>query len=42
VDGDVMRDPDFFKSHQGGGTTVKVEENSRQQVELKALLAGEE
>jgi hypothetical protein len=42
VDANVMRDPDFFKSHQGGGTTVKVEENSKQQVELKALLAGEE
>jgi protocatechuate 3,4-dioxygenase beta subunit len=35
-------DPDFLKSHQGGGTTVKVEENSTQQVVLEAIGASAE
>jgi protocatechuate 3,4-dioxygenase beta subunit len=35
-------DPDFLKSHQGGGTTVKVEENSKQWVELKIVVSSEE
>jgi protocatechuate 3,4-dioxygenase beta subunit len=35
-------DPDFLKSHQGGGTTAKVEENSKQRVELKIIVASEE
>jgi protocatechuate 3,4-dioxygenase beta subunit len=41
ADEDVV-DPDFLKSHQGGGTTVKVEENSTQRVELKIIVAREE
>jgi len=38
----VCRDPDFLKSQEANGKAVKVEEGSRQQVELKTSPAGEE
>jgi Carboxypeptidase regulatory-like domain len=36
------RDPDFLKSQEANGTALKVEEGSRQQVELKLSPVGEE
>lgn len=38
----VWRDPDFLKSQEATGTAVKIEEGSRQQVELKVSPVGEE
>ena len=38
----VWRDADFLKSQEANGKTVKVEEGSHQQVELKLSPAGEE
>ncbi len=38
----VWRDADFFKSQEANGTTVKVEEGSHQQVELKLSPVAEE
>jgi hypothetical protein len=38
----VYRDPDFLKSQEANGKTVKVEEGSHQQVELKLSPAAEE
>jgi hypothetical protein len=38
----VWRDPDFLKSQEANGTTVKVEEGSAQKVELKLSPAGED
>jgi hypothetical protein len=42
VEESVCRDPDFLKSQEANGTAVKVEEGSRQQVELKVSPVGEE
>ncbi len=38
----VWRDPDFLKSQEANGTALKVEEGSRQQVELKLSPVAEE
>ena len=38
----VWRDPDFLKSQEANGKTLKVEEGSRQQIELKVSPVGEE
>jgi protocatechuate 3,4-dioxygenase beta subunit len=38
----VWRDPEFLKSQEANGTAVKVEEDSRRQVELKVSPVGEE
>jgi protocatechuate 3,4-dioxygenase beta subunit len=38
----VWRDPDFLKSQEANGTALKVEEGSRQQIELKVSPVGEE
>jgi hypothetical protein len=38
----VYRDPDFLKSQEANGTTVKVEEGSHRTVELKVSPTGEE
>ena len=38
----VWRDADFLKSQEANGKTVKVEEGSHQQVELKLSPVGEE
>ncbi len=38
----VWRDPDFLKSQEANGTALKVEEGSRQQIELKLSPVGEE
>jgi protocatechuate 3,4-dioxygenase beta subunit len=38
----VWRDPDFLKSQEANGTALKVEEGSRQKVELKISPVGEE
>jgi len=38
----VWRDPDFLKSQEANGKTMKVEEGSDQQVELKLSSTGEE
>ncbi|MGB9203797.1 MAG: carboxypeptidase-like regulatory domain-containing protein [Terriglobales bacterium] len=42
VEEGVWRDPDFLKSQEANGTALKVEEGSRQQVELKLSPVGEE
>jgi protocatechuate 3,4-dioxygenase beta subunit len=42
VEEDIWRDPDFLKSQEANGTALKVEEGSRQQVELKLSPVGEE
>ena len=38
----VWRDPDFLKSQEANGTALKVEEGSRQQIELKLSPVAEE
>jgi len=38
----IWRDPDFLKSQENNGTAVKVEEGSRQTVELRPSSTGEE
>ena len=38
----VWREPDFLKSQEANGTTVKVEESSHRTVELKLSPVGEE
>jgi Carboxypeptidase regulatory-like domain len=38
----VYHDPDFLKSQEANGTTVKVEEGSRQQIELTVSPIGED
>jgi hypothetical protein len=42
MEGSVWRDSDFLKSQEANGTTLKVEEGSRQQIELKLSPVGEE
>ena len=42
ADEELYRDPDFLKSQQANGTTVRVEEGSRQQVNLKLIPIGDE
>jgi carboxypeptidase family protein len=42
VDEDLWRDPDFLKSQEANGTTLKVDEDSNQAVELKLSPAAEE
>jgi protocatechuate 3,4-dioxygenase beta subunit len=42
VEEDLWRDPDFLKSQEANGTTLKVDEGSDQAVELKLSLAVEE
>ena len=42
VEEGAWRDPDFLKSQEANGTALKVEEGSRQQVELKLSPVGEE
>lgn len=41
LSGDLYRDSDFLKSQQSNGVTVKVEESSRQTVNLKLSAVGE-
>jgi hypothetical protein len=38
----VWHDPDFLKSQEANGKTVKVEEDAHQQVELKLSSTGED
>jgi hypothetical protein len=42
VEDDVWRDPDFLKSQEANGTSMKVEEGSNQRIDLKLSLAGDE
>jgi len=42
VEEGVWRDPDFLKSQEANGTALKVEEGSRQQLELKLSQVAEE
>jgi len=42
VDEDLWRDPDFLRSQEANGTTLKVEEGSNQKVELKLSPTAEE
>jgi protocatechuate 3,4-dioxygenase beta subunit len=42
VEEGVWRDPDFLKSQEANGTALKVEEGSRQEVELKLSPVSEE
>jgi hypothetical protein len=42
VEEGIWRDPDFLKSEEANGTALKVEEGSRQQVELKLSPVAEE
>jgi hypothetical protein len=42
VEDDVWRDPDFLKSQEANGTSVKVEEGSNQRIDLKLSPAGDE
>jgi hypothetical protein len=42
LDEPVWVDPDFLKSQEANGTTVKIEEGSHQTVDLKLSPAGEE
>jgi carboxypeptidase family protein len=42
VDDDLWRDPDFLRSQEANGATVKVEEGSSQKVALKLSAAAEE
>ena len=41
VDEDLWRDPDFLRSQEANGTTLKVEEGSSQKVELRPSPAAE-
>jgi hypothetical protein len=42
LEDDVWRDPDFLKSQEANGTSLKVEEGSHQTVELKLIPVVEE
>lgn len=42
VDDDLYRDPGFLNSQQANGTAVKVEEGSRQKIQLKLSAVGED
>ncbi|HSZ64444.1 MAG TPA: carboxypeptidase-like regulatory domain-containing protein [Terriglobales bacterium] len=42
VDEDLWRDPDFLRSQEANGTTLKVEEGSSQRIEMKLSPAVEE
>lgn len=42
VDEEAWRDPDFLKTQEANGTTLKVEEGSSQRVELKLSAASED
>ena len=42
VSDDVYRDPDFLKSQEMNGTTVKVEEGAHQSVNLKLSSVGDD
>jgi hypothetical protein len=42
VEDDVWRDPDFLKSQEANGTSMKVEEGSNQRIDLKLSPAGDE